>query len=112
MYVEVVKVDPKGRVTIPSYMRIVLGIESGSRVVLALDEERKVIEIRLVEPGPLFHCTNDSVKIDEIEYILKEYGKNIVHVTCISRDNEHHTCRVLVRKTPIEVEGFICKEVE
>jgi len=43
---EVVKVDAKGRITIPAYVRLLLNVDEGSKVLMHVDEERGVITLR------------------------------------------------------------------
>ena len=112
MYVEIARIDAKGRITIPSYMRLVMGLESGSRVFMVYDEDRGVIEIRLVKPGELFLCTSEFVGVEDLKKLLDEYGLHIQTISCIrSNDGDGLKCRVLV-DTPLEIEGFLCRSVE
>ena len=111
MYVEILKVDGKGRITIPSYMRIALGIEPNSRVILALDEERKVIEVRICEPGTLFTCIGEGIGMEDLETVIKEYRDKIVAISC-AKVSDKATCKLLVKDEPIEIEGFMCRSIE
>ena len=108
---EVTKVDAKGRITIPSYMRLAMGLEGGGRVFVVYDEERGVIEIRLVKPGTMFLCVADSVELQELDGIVREYGQRIHSLSCIRSGSDALKCRI-VSETPIEFEGFMCKPVE
>ncbi len=112
MYVEVLRVDSKGRITIPAYMRLVLGIEPNSKVVAILDEERKVIELRVTEPGALFLCVSESVDVSELEALVHEYASKLVSINCVRSDKGSAYCRIVTRDEPIELEGFMCRSLE
>jgi AbrB family looped-hinge helix DNA binding protein len=46
---EVVKVDAKGRITIPAYVRLLLNIDNGGRVLMNVDEDKGVIMLKVFQ---------------------------------------------------------------
>lgn len=49
---EIVKVDPKGRLTIPQSIREALGIEPGMHIVMIADLDKREIELTPVTTSP------------------------------------------------------------
>ncbi|MEM1927268.1 MAG: AbrB family DNA-binding protein [Acidilobaceae archaeon] len=49
---EIVKVDPKGRLTIPQSVREALGIEPGMHIVMVADLEKREIELTPLSAPP------------------------------------------------------------
>ncbi|MEM0340413.1 MAG: AbrB family DNA-binding protein [Acidilobaceae archaeon] len=49
---EIVKVDPKGRLTIPQSIREALGIEPGMHIVMVADIDKREIELTPVSASP------------------------------------------------------------
>lgn len=96
MYTEVVKIDIKGRITIPSYARILLDINEGSNVIMNIDEDRRIIEIKPII-GKLTKCMINSVNKNEFIRLFNEID-GIVSVKCVYENNNHdiYRCEILI----------------
>jgi AbrB family looped-hinge helix DNA binding protein len=85
---EIVKVDSKGRITIPLTIREALDIREGMTVLLIADKERKEI---IVSPIPeraklvelTFRVEDRPGVLAEITRVLADHGIDIVATKCI-----------------------------
>ncbi|MEM4942854.1 MAG: AbrB/MazE/SpoVT family DNA-binding domain-containing protein, partial [Ignisphaera sp.] len=96
--IEVVKIDGKGRITIPSYARLILDISEGSSVVMNVDEDRKVIEIRTLRDKAI-DCLGIITKDDLIRLINKT---DIISIKCICVDVQNcslYRCSILMKNS-------------
>ncbi len=80
---EVVKLDSKGRVTIPAAMRLALGLEVGDRVLLVMDPERMSIEIRFLKD--VESCSIEIEK-DRFVELVQSFLKDIYALSCVDRE--------------------------
>lgn len=80
MFAEVIKVDAKGRITIPAYVRILLDVNEGSKVLMSVDEEKGTIILRAFSEKWI-RCTGTMSKDELIDIIGKS---KIVNIKCIS----------------------------
>ncbi|MEM1541321.1 MAG: hypothetical protein QW101_02180 [Ignisphaera sp.] len=102
MYIEVVKIDGKGRITIPSYARLILDISEGSNVIMNVDEDRKVIEIRMLR-DKVIECLGIITRDDMVRLIS---GVDLISVKCVCEDIQNcslYRCNILL-KNPDNVE--------
>lgn len=94
MYAEVVKVDGKGRITIPSYVRLLLNVDEGSKVLMSVDEVRGTITLRVFQKGWV-RCF-DTLNRDELaELILKA---TVISFKCTSNapNGESYECDMVI----------------
>ncbi|MCC6055071.1 MAG: AbrB/MazE/SpoVT family DNA-binding domain-containing protein, partial [Desulfurococcaceae archaeon] len=56
MYSDVVKIDSKGRITIPSAIRLLLNMEEGDKMVLLFDEDELKIELLSTKATNVIVC--------------------------------------------------------
>jgi AbrB family looped-hinge helix DNA binding protein len=85
---EIVKVDSKGRITIPLTIREALDIREGMTVLLIADKERKEI---IVSPIPeraklvelTFRVEDRPGVLAEITRVLADHGIDIIATKCI-----------------------------
>lgn len=103
MYADVVRVDSKGRITIPSTLRLLLNIEEGDQLVLLFDENTQKIEI--LGPGannPVVCVTADS--LENVLDIISNIGNDLIGVTCRRVGEEHgeYKCKIVINKKALE----------
>lgn len=106
MYEEIVKLDSKGRVTIPASLRLLLGLEEGSRLLLIADPDNLRIEIRVVPQDVTIEKI--VVKENELAEIVSRYANTMYALSCYRRSDDTFQCRVVISIT----RQNIIKEVE
>jgi len=74
-----VKIDQKGRITLPSVIRILSGLNEGSEVLLIYDEGRVTIELIPIE-DEIAEC--NVVGSSELLILLSKF--KIVSLSCVS----------------------------
>lgn len=84
MYTEIVKVDAKGRITIPAYVRLLLNVDEGSRIVLNVDEDRGVLMLKVFRENWV-KCEG-VVNKSELVKILNNL--KVISVKCFNLENE------------------------
>jgi len=78
-----VKVDSKGRITLPAHMRLALGIEEGYVLRLVADLERGTILIPLYQDWRNIRVDKFTASsIDEICQALTKFGDAILKIDC------------------------------
>jgi len=97
--IQTVKIDQKGRITLPSAVRILAGLDEGSEVLLVYDEGRVIIELVPVE-DEIVEC--DVVGgAGELLVLLSKF--RIVSLSCISTASKGVMhCDVKVPKAELE----------
>jgi len=78
--IQTVKIDQKGRITLPSVVRILSGLNEGSEVLLIYDEGRVIIELIPVE-DEIMEC---SIVGDSSELLVLLSKFKIVSLSCVS----------------------------
>ncbi|MEL9940080.1 MAG: AbrB/MazE/SpoVT family DNA-binding domain-containing protein [Ignisphaera sp.] len=104
MYADVVRVDSKGRITIPSTLRLLLNIEEGDQLVLLFDESTQKIEI--LGPGtdnPVVCITANP--LENVLDIISNIGNDLIAVTCRRIDEERgeYKCKIVLNKKALEL---------
>jgi|UniRef100_A0A7J3YUQ0 looped-hinge helix DNA binding domain, AbrB family len=81
MYSDVVRLDSKGRITIPSVVRLLLNVEEGDKLVLLFDEEGSKIELRIAKANNVVTCKmQDSIR--NIVELLSKVGNDVISFYC------------------------------
>ncbi|MEM0026835.1 MAG: AbrB/MazE/SpoVT family DNA-binding domain-containing protein [Ignisphaera sp.] len=104
MHADVVKVDSKGRITIPSTLRLLLDIEEGDKLILLFDEDTQKIEI--LGPGsnnPVICIAVNPLK--NMLDIISDIGNDLIAITCRRIDEEHgeYKCKIVLNKKALEL---------
>ncbi len=94
VYEEVVKLDSKGRVTIPASLRLLLGLEEGSRLLLIADPDNLRIEIRIIPQDVTIERI--VVKENELAEIVSKYANTMYSMSCYRRSDDTFQCRVVI----------------
>ncbi|MCX8168474.1 MAG: AbrB/MazE/SpoVT family DNA-binding domain-containing protein [Ignisphaera sp.] len=95
VFSDVVKVDSKGRITIPAALRLLLNISDGEKLVLIFDEDNNKIEIRLPRQGDGLVC-NDIVSKDVLLELLKRFDVSIVSCRCKDDHCALYHCKIFI----------------
>ncbi len=95
MFSDVVKVDSKGRITIPAALRLLLNISDGEKLILIFDENSNKIEIRLPKPGNTLMC-NDVIDKNTLLEIIKKFNANIISCRCKDDHCSLYYCRIFI----------------
>lgn len=96
MYEEIVKVDSKGRITIPATLRLVLGIEEGSKLLLVADPDSMKIEIKVVPQNVVIE--KRVINENELVEFLSKHITMLYALSC-HRISEHaFQCRLAISK--------------
>ena len=103
MYTEIVKVDAKGRVTIPSSVRLLLGIEEGDQLLLIVDEEHHTIKLQTFKNGSIVICKM-MINAKSINEIFSSLANKIISFSCLCIDRacEAYRCRLVVPGDVVE----------
>lgn len=80
VFTEIIRVDAKGRITIPAYVRLLLDVDEGSKVLMSVDEEKGSIIIRTFHEKWV-RCTGTIGK-EELIGIIRE--SNVISIKCVS----------------------------
>lgn len=88
------KVDSKGRITIPATLRLVLGIEEGSRLLLVADPDKMKIEIRIVPQNIVVEkrVINENELID----FLSKHITMLYALSCYRVSQHAFQCRLAI----------------
>jgi AbrB family looped-hinge helix DNA binding protein len=86
---EVVKVDAKGRITIPAYIRLLLNIDDNGKILLKVDEDRGVITLRVFQENWI-KC-HGKLNKQELAKILNEV--KVIALKCLSSENKFNEYR-------------------
>ncbi|MEM1644368.1 MAG: AbrB/MazE/SpoVT family DNA-binding domain-containing protein [Ignisphaera sp.] len=97
VFTEVIKVDAKGRITIPAYVRLLLDVNEGSKVLMSVDEEKGAIILRAFHEKWI-KCTGTMSKDELIDIISK---LRIVNIKCVSdiSDIDVYRCDIIVESS-------------
>jgi AbrB family looped-hinge helix DNA binding protein len=103
MYTEIVKVDAKGRVTIPSSVRLLLGIEEGDQLLLIVDEEHHTIKLQVFKNNNIVTC-KIIANTKSINRILSSFISKIINFSCLCIDKtcEAYRCKLVVPSDIVE----------
>jgi len=94
LYEEIVKVDSKGRITIPATLRLILGIEEGSKLLLIADPDSMKIEIKVVPQNIVIE--KRVVNENELIEFLSKHITMLYALSC-HRISEHtFQCRLAI----------------
>lgn len=94
MYEEIVKVDSKGRITIPATLRLVLGIEEGSKLLLVADPDNMKIEIKVVPQNIVFE--KRVINENELINFLSKHIAMLYALSCYRISEHAFQCRIAV----------------
>lgn len=94
MITEIVKVDAKGRITIPAYIRLLLNVDEGGKVLMSIDEEKGIIVLRAFQ-DQWMRCTGILSRNDLLTLMT---NTKIVSIKCASDiDNiDMYKCDIVV----------------
>ncbi|MEM2221151.1 MAG: AbrB/MazE/SpoVT family DNA-binding domain-containing protein [Ignisphaera sp.] len=95
MFSEVVKVDSKGRITIPATLRLLLNISDGEKLILVFDEDSNKIELHLSKPNRTLFCSG-VISRDTLLRLLKEYNMDIISCRCRDNHCDFYHCKIFV----------------
>ena len=99
MYSDIVKVDSKGRITIPSAIRLLFGVEEGDKLILLIDEEEQKIELRNIKTSNLVICRMVDNLGNVIESLSKISGNVIAfNCRCYDASCSKFKCRFIVEE--------------
>ena len=104
----IVKVDGKGRITIPLYIRESIGLEPDSYVEIEVIESGKELRLRpiaksdevLADLTVELHNINDLHKL--IEEVVRE-GADIKLLKCRSLNEERYSCTITIGVIDVEM---------
>ena len=104
----IVKVDGKGRITIPLYIRESIGLEPDSYVEIEVIESGKELRLRpiaksdevLADLTVQLHSINDLHKL--IEEVVRE-GADIKLLKCRSLNEERYSCTITIGVIDVEM---------
>lgn len=106
MFSEVVKVDGKGRITIPAALRLLLDINDGEKLVLVYDENSDKIEIHLSRRGSSIFCS-DIVSRGALLELLEKFRVNAISCRCRDHQCAFYHCKIIISID--EKEGIFSK---
>lgn len=94
MYTEIVKIDAKGRITIPSHIRLLLNFDEGRRIFMNVDEAKGIIILRAFNKK-WFQCDGVLMKDQLIEIMAKA---KIISIKCVNEiDNDNmYKCNIVL----------------
>lgn len=92
MITEVVKVDAKGRITIPAYVRLLLNVDEGSKIVLNVDEDKGVMVMRTFREDWV-RCEGVISK-QELVKILNEV--KVIVIKCFDSGLDEYRCDIVL----------------
>ncbi|MCI4435976.1 MAG: AbrB/MazE/SpoVT family DNA-binding domain-containing protein [Ignisphaera sp.] len=103
MYTEIVKVDAKGRVTIPSSVRLLLDIEEGDQLLLIVDEEHHAIKLQAFKNDSIVICKM-MINAKSINEIFSSLANKIINFSCLCIDEacEAYRCKLVVPSDVVE----------
>lgn len=109
MYTEVVKIDAKGRITIPSYIRLLLNVDEGGKILMHVDEIRGMIMIRTFREE-WARCKGILAKNDVVELMSRA---NIISINCVNEfsNREQFRCEIIAEGDSIPrdiAENIMC----
>lgn len=99
MYTEIVRIDAKGRITIPSYIRLLLDLNEGSEILMDIDEDKGMIVLRAFRKEWI-KCSGVLRKDDLIEIVMKT---RVINIKCISNldDGDVYKCNIVLESNGI-----------
>ncbi|MDK6027965.1 AbrB/MazE/SpoVT family DNA-binding domain-containing protein [Ignisphaera sp. 4213-co] len=105
MYADIVKVDVKGRITIPSALRLLLNIEEGDKLIILFDEDLQKIEIVSAKSSDLTLCTITS-SLNKVLELLTAIGNNLIAMNCrcIDASCNRYRCKLIISKNWFKME--------
>lgn len=113
----VVRIDPKGRITIPLYIREAIGLEPFSYVEVEVSDNGKSVVIRPIsKPGEVLVDIRASLKTVEdftklLELILAE-GAEIRLLKCRSVNGEGYDCVFTLTLLDKSLAEYIGKKIQ
>jgi len=107
---EIVKVDQKGRITIPAYARILLGLDPGDRVMLHVDPDRLTINMTLLpRDSPIYKCVAEVSERDLVN-IVSNLITSILALNCIRPSTQSRDLKCTIYSLK-DIEGAKCIEI-
>jgi AbrB family looped-hinge helix DNA binding protein len=95
MFSEIVKLDSKGRVTIPATLRLLLDIKEGEKLVLIFNEDGNKIEIYLPKINNTLLC-DDEISKDILLELLRKFKVNAFKCRCIDNHCDVYRCKIFI----------------
>lgn len=94
MRTEVLKIDSKGRITIPSYVRLLLDVEEGGKILMQIDEVRGLIVLRAFHKN-WSRCRGLIARHALFELLSRA---RVVSVSCIAdlTNSDLYRCDIIV----------------
>lgn len=95
MFSEIVRVDGKGRITLPATLRLLLDINEGERLILVFNEDGNKIEIYLPKMGKVLVCVGEMEK-GVLTDLLRDFNINTFSCRCKDDLCSLYWCKILV----------------
>jgi len=107
---EIVRVDQKGRITIPAYARILLGLDPGDRVLMHVDPDRLTISLTLIpKDTPVYRCSMEG-DLSSVLAAINAVMNSIVAISCVRTSIQAKNVKCSVYTTTT-IEGAKCVEL-
>lgn len=113
MITEIVKIDSKGRITIPASIRLLLDINDGDIVLLSTDEDSYRIELKIFKNNTLYLCRGQFDRQLLLE-VLKKLRVISLRCKCIDNDCQQYKCETYidaVQKDNLDISNINCFKV-
>ncbi len=112
MITEIVKVDSKGRVTIPASIRLLLDINDGDVILLSADEDSYRIELKILKNSILYLCKGQFDK-QLLSEMLKKFKIAFLKCKCIDECLQYR-CEIYIdasQKDNLGIDGMNCLHI-
>ncbi len=113
MIMETVKVDSKGRITIPASIRLLLDINDGDTILLSVDEDSYRIELKIFKNNTLYLCKGQLDRQILLE-MLKKLKIVSLKCRCIDDECQQYKCETyidMIQKDNLNISGMNCFRV-
>jgi len=113
MIMETVKVDSKGRITIPASIRLLLDINDGDTILLSIDENNYRIELKIFKNNTLYLCKGQLDRQLLLE-MLKKLKVISLKCRCIDDECQQYKCETyidVIQKDNLDISGMNCFDV-
>ncbi|ADM27000.1 transcriptional regulator, AbrB family [Ignisphaera aggregans DSM 17230] len=113
MIMETVKVDSKGRITIPASIRLLLDINDGDTILLSIDEDNYRIELKIFKNNTLYLCKGQLDRQTLLE-MLEKLKVVSLKCRCIDDECQQYRCESYIDTTQrnnLDIDGMNCFSV-